>query len=112
MAIGAPHMRAQAKALCIATVLATPFAFDYDMIVLARAIAFFATDGLRRGFGPSEKTALAVLYLTPIAARTFTQWTLVPLGVPVMIVIFILLLRRSTLNFAQPIAISGTFLLK
>jgi len=101
-----------AASLCIATILATPFAFDYDMMVLAPAIAFFAADGLHRGFGPWEKTALAALYLTPIAARTFTQWTLVPLGVPVMIVTFILLLRRSTLNFAQPIAISGTFLLK
>jgi alpha-1,2-mannosyltransferase len=102
----------KAASLCIATILATPFAFDYDMMVLAPAIAFFAADGLQRGFGPWEKTALAALYLTPIAARTFTQWTLVPLGVPVMIVTFILLLRRSTLNFAQPIAFSGTFLLK
>ena len=102
----------KAASLCIATILATPFAFDYDMMVLAPAIAFFAADGLHRGFGPWEKTALAALYLTPIAARTFTQWTLVPLGVPVMIVTFILLLRRNTLNFAQPIAISGTFLLK
>ena len=94
----------KAASLCIATILATPFAFDYDMMVLASAIAFFAADGLTRGFGPWEKTALAALYLTPIVARTFTQWTLVPLGVPVMIVTFVLLLRRSTLNFAQPIA--------
>jgi len=36
----------------------------------------------------------------------------VPLGAPVMIVTFILLLRRSTLNFAQSIALSRTFLLK
>jgi hypothetical protein len=82
----------------------------------APAIAFFAADGLRRGFGPWEKTALAALYLTPIVARTFTQLTLVPLGVPVMIVTFVLLLRRSTLNFAQPIAflrhISSEIILK
>jgi alpha-1,2-mannosyltransferase len=102
----------KAACLCIATMLATPFAFDYDMMVLAPAIAFFAADGLRRGFGPGEKTALAALYLTPLVARTFAELTLVPLGVPVMIVTFILLLRRSTLNFTQPVALSGTFLLK
>jgi alpha-1,2-mannosyltransferase len=102
----------KAACLCIATMLATPFAFDYDMMVLAPAIAFIAADGLDRGFEPWEKTTLAALYLTPLVARSFAQWTFVPLGVPVMIVTFILLLRRSTLNFAQPIALSGTFLLK
>ncbi len=95
----------KAASLCVATILATPFAFDYDMMLLAPAIAFFVADALRRGFGPWEKTALAALYLTPIVARTFAQWTLVPLGVPVMIVTFFLLLRRSTLNLAQPIAL-------
>jgi alpha-1,2-mannosyltransferase len=83
-------------------ILATPFAFDYDMIVLAPAIAFFAANAPRRGFGPWEKTTLAALYLTPLVPRVVAEWTLIPLGVPVMIVIFILLLRRSTLNFAQP----------
>jgi alpha-1,2-mannosyltransferase len=99
----------KAASLCIATILATPFAFDYDMMVPPPSPSW-------RGFGPWEKTALAALYLTPIVARTFTQLTLVPLGVPVMIVTFVLLLRRSTLNFAQPIAflrhISSEIILK
>jgi alpha-1,2-mannosyltransferase len=102
----------KAACLCIATMLATPFALDYDMMVLAPAIAFVAADGVQHGFEPWEKSTLAALYLTPLIARNFAQWTFVPLGVPVMIVTFILLLRRSTLNFAQPIALSGTFLLK
>ena len=40
----------KAAALCIGTILATPYSFDYDMMVLAPAIAFLAADGLRRGF--------------------------------------------------------------
>ena len=40
----------KAASLCVATILATPFTFDYDMMVLAPAIAFFAVDGLVRGF--------------------------------------------------------------
>jgi alpha-1,2-mannosyltransferase len=39
--------------------LATPYSVNYDMMVLAPAIAFFAVDGLDRGFAPWEKTILA-----------------------------------------------------
>jgi hypothetical protein len=109
---GAAPYPLKAAALCLATILATPYAFDYDMMVLAPAIAFIATDGLERGFGPWEKTALAALWLVPLLARTVAQLTYIPLGVPVMLAIFILLLRRSTFHFAFPVASSGAFLLK
>jgi hypothetical protein len=102
----------KAASLCIATILATPFAFDYDMMVLAPAIAFYAADGAGRGFAPWEKTALGALWLMPLFARGVAQLTLIPLGVPVMLVTFILLLRRSTLAFTRPIALSDTYLLK
>jgi alpha-1,2-mannosyltransferase len=102
----------KAAALCLGTVLATPFTFDYDMVLLAPAIAFFAADGLARGFGPWEKTALAALWLMPLLARSVAQVTLIPIGVPVMLALFILLLRRSTSHFASPMAFSGTFLLE
>jgi len=85
-------------ALCLAAILATPYSLDYDMMVLAPAIAFFAADGFRRGFGPFEKTALAALWLVPLLARSIAQATLIPLGVPAMLVTFILLLRRAELD--------------
>ncbi len=109
---GAAAYPLKAAALCLGTVLATPFTFDYDMMLLAPAIAFFAVDGLARGFGPWEKTALAALWLMPLLARSVAQITLIPIGVPVMLALFILLLRRSTSYFASPMAFSGTFLLK
>jgi alpha-1,2-mannosyltransferase len=99
-------------AFCLATILATPFTFDYDMMVLAPAIAFLAADGLTRGFGPWEKTALAILWLMPLVARSFAQITMIPLGVPTILALFILLLRRSTFHVSLPIAFSGKFLLK
>jgi alpha-1,2-mannosyltransferase len=102
----------KAASLCLATVLATPFTFDYDMMVLAPAIAFLAMDGLVCGFGPWEKSALAALWLMPFIARSVAQLTLIPLGVPTMLAIFILLLHRSAQRFAQPLALSDTFLLK
>ncbi len=102
----------KAAALCLATILATPYSFDYDMMVLAPAIAFAAADGRARGFGAWEKTALAALWLTPLVARSVAQATLIPIGVLVMLAVFILLLRRSTAQLASPMAFPGAFLLK
>ncbi len=88
----------KSAALCLAAILATPYSLDYDMMVLAPAIAFFAVDGLRRGFGPWEKTGLAALWLVPLVTRSVAQATLIPLGVPAMLMTFILLLRRAELE--------------
>ena len=95
----------KAAALCLATILATPYSFDYDMMVLAPAIAFLAVDGFVRGFGPWEKTLLAALWLVPLIARSVAHVTLVPLGVPAMLAMFVLILRRSEV-FAAPMAFS------
>jgi alpha-1,2-mannosyltransferase len=94
----------KAAALCLAAILATPYSFDYDMMVLAPAIAFAAAEGLKRGFGPWEKTALAALWLAPLFARSVAQATLIPFGVPAMLAMFILLLRRTTHDFTLPMA--------
>jgi alpha-1,2-mannosyltransferase len=97
----------QAAALCLATILATPYSFDYDMMVLAPAIAFVAIDGFVRGFDPWEKTLLAALWLMPLIARSVALATLVPLGVPAMLAAFVLILRRSEV-FAAPMMFSTT----
>ncbi|MGD0333964.1 MAG: glycosyltransferase family 87 protein [Xanthobacteraceae bacterium] len=102
----------KAAALCLAAILATPYSFDYDMMALAPAIAFVAADGLARGFGAWEKTALAALWLTPLVARSVAHATLIPIGVLAMLAVFILLLRRSTVQLAAPVAFPGAFLLK
>jgi len=91
---GAPYPL-QAAALCLATILATPYSFDYDMMLLAPALAFVALDGFNRGFGPWEKTILAVLWLMPLGARSIAHVSLIPLGVPAMLAMFVLILRRS-----------------
>ncbi|MGA8498332.1 MAG: glycosyltransferase family 87 protein [Xanthobacteraceae bacterium] len=97
----------KAAGLCLAAILATPYTLDYDMMVLAPAIAFLAAGGLARGFGPWEKTALAALWLVPLVARTFPQATLIPLGVPAMLAVFVLLSRRAGLALALPMAFSA-----
>jgi alpha-1,2-mannosyltransferase len=88
----------KAAALCLAAILATPYSLDYDMMVLAPAIAFLAVHGLAHGFAPYEKTALALLWITPLIARGVAQIAFVPLGVIAMLAVFALVLHRATVR--------------
>jgi len=85
----------KSAALLLGTVLATPYMLDYDLMLLAPAIAFLAADGTRRGFAPWEKTLLAALWLVPLLARSVAQATFIPLAVPLMLLAFGFLLRRA-----------------
>jgi alpha-1,2-mannosyltransferase len=92
----------KAAALIIAAILATPYSLDYDMTTLAPAIAFLAAHGLRYGFAPWEKSALAALWLAPLAARGITGTTLLPIGVPTMAAVLGLVLRRAATTGGLP----------
>ncbi len=73
----------KAAGLLIGSALATPYSLDYDLMLLAPAIAYLARDGMARGFAPYEKTILASLWIVPLVARSVPQATLIPLAVPV-----------------------------
>lgn len=75
--------------------LATPYSLDYDLMVVAPALAYLAVHGMERGFAPWEKTTLAALWLVPLFARVLAQATLVPIGVVALIATFLLVLHRS-----------------
>ena len=90
----------KAAALPFATILATPFSLDYDLMMLAPAIAFFAVDGLTRGFRAYEKTALALVWLVPLVARGIAEISLLPLAVPAMALVFGLVLHRAATDSA------------
>ena len=85
----------KAAALLIGSLLATPYSLDYDLMLLAPAIAFLAADGFRRGFAPWEKTLLALLWIVPLVTRTVAEATLIPLAVPSMLLAFVFLLCRA-----------------
>jgi alpha-1,2-mannosyltransferase len=87
--------RLKAAALPIASILATPYSLDYDLMALAPSIAFLAIEGYERGFRPTEKSALAFLWIMPLITRTVAEQTLIPLGVPAMLLVFILVMRRA-----------------
>jgi len=85
----------KAAALPVATLLATPFCFDYDLMLLAPAIAFLAADGFEHKFAPWMKTLLAALWIVPLLSRSVAEATLIPLTVPLLLLAFGFMLRRA-----------------
>jgi hypothetical protein len=106
--------RAKAAA-CIGTLLVTPYVLDYDLAVLAPAIAFLAAEGIARGLRPYEKVVLAAAWLVPLLARPMAQHLDVPIALIVMTILFVITLRgalgesgsASALSLAQNSARRG-----
>ncbi len=90
----------KAAALLIAALLATPYSLDYDLVVMAPAIAFFVAHGLAQGFRPWEKSLLAFAWATPVAARTVAMHTFVPISVLAMLALMLLILHRAVHDLA------------
>ena len=70
----------KAAALALGSLLATPYVLDYDLVVLAVAIAFFARHGLRHGFRDFEISLLAAAWIVPLLSRSVAGVTGIPLG--------------------------------
>lgn len=90
----------KAAALATGSLLATPYVLDYDMVVLAPAIAFFAAHGLKHGFRDWEISGLAAAWITPLIARSVTGATGLPVGFAVMAALFAMTLRRAASDLA------------
>jgi hypothetical protein len=88
-------LRLKGAALCVGMLLATPFAVDYDMMLLAPAIALLAFEGMANGFRPYERTLLAMLWIVPIAARNVAGYSHVPVAVFLTLTTFAVLLARG-----------------
>jgi alpha-1,2-mannosyltransferase len=85
----------KAAALIAGAILATPYSLDYDLVVMGPALAFLAAYGLKRGFLPYEKTALAFCWLAPLITRSAAQYLGLPLGLIALLILFALAYRRA-----------------
>jgi alpha-1,2-mannosyltransferase len=90
----------KAAALACACLLATPYVLDYDLVVLAVAIAFFARHGLAHGFRDYEISLLAFVWVTPLIARSIADLTDLPLGLIAMLALYGLTMRRAAADLA------------
>ena len=84
----------KAAALSAGVLIATPYAFGYDLAAIAIPVAFLASDQLRFGLLRGEQTSPADLvrrqfvHLIPAAGRA-------PVGALVLLVLYFLIMRRA-----------------
>ena len=91
----------KAAALAVGSLLATPYVLDYDLVVMAVAIAFLARYGLARGFRDFEISLLAVAWIMPLLSRSIAGVAAIPLGLIVMLALYAFVLRRAVLDRAD-----------
>ncbi len=96
--------RLRGAAVLAATLLATPYCLDYDLMLLGPALAFLVAYGMERGFLPWERTALAAIWALPLFARIVAQHTAVPIGLFSIMGVFALTLRRAALDVNKLLA--------
>ena len=91
--------------LVAATALASPHLLDYDLVMLAPAMAFFVaarSDACLRDY---EISLLAFIWIAPLVARTVAGTTGIPIGLVAMLALFALIMRRVIDERSGPVAL-------
>jgi len=91
----------KAALLVVATLLASPHVIDYDLTMIAVAVAFFASHGLARDFHNYEISVLGLAWIMPLLARGAAGVTGLPLGLLVLLALYGLILRRAAREAAN-----------
>ena len=102
---GQYDMRLKAAGLLVAALLATPYGFDYDLMLLGPALAALVSLGLETGFRPWEKVLLAEAWAVPLIARGVAEVTLTPIGLLSLLALFLVVLSRSMI--ADPLVVTS-----
>jgi hypothetical protein len=87
--------RLKAASLMTGAFLATPYVFDYDMMLLAPAMAALVSHDLERGFRPFEKSFLALAFAMPILARQIAMTLFIPAGFLTTLILFLLIVAKA-----------------
>ncbi|MDC7789571.1 glycosyltransferase family 87 protein [Rhodoplanes sp. TEM] len=91
----APVRPALRSALLLAgAFLVAPHSHDYDLMLLAPALAFLITDGRRHGFAAWEKSLLAFVFVMPLFTRAVAEHALVPVGTIAVLALLIVIVRQ------------------
>lgn len=93
----------KASILATASLLATPYVLDYDLMVLALPIAWLIAEARQTGFLTWEKAGLALCFLLPLVSRSIGSLG-VPIGPFAMLLLLALIVRRSRAPISAPAA--------
>ncbi len=104
----------KAAILSAAALLATPYAFAYDMAAIVIPAAFLATDQLNRGLLQGEKTMWIVLFGAPLAVLVTlgdnaggTTFGGTPVSLFAALMLFCVILRRALRSSGKPTKMNG-----
>ena len=81
--------------LVAATTLASPHLLDYDLMLLAAALAFLASVIVNEGLREYELSLTAFVWIAPLFTRTVAGLAGVPLGLIATLALFGLIMHRS-----------------
>jgi len=84
----------KAALLLTGALIATPFGLNYDLYLLAPAMAFLAARGIAAGFLPYEKTVMALAFFAPFLLLVAMS-ARVPMAPILALAVFALALRRA-----------------
>jgi hypothetical protein len=87
--------RLKAASLMTGAFLAPPYVLDYDMMLLAPAMAALVSFDLERGFRPFEKSFLALAFAMPILARQIAMTLFIPAGFLTTLILFLLIVEKA-----------------
>lgn len=91
----------KAALLIAATALASPHVLDYDLMLLAPALAFFVAARADARFGDYEISLLAFVWIAPLLSRSIAGVSYIPLGLFAELAFCALVLRRAALDRAS-----------
>jgi hypothetical protein len=89
---------AEMAALAAATLMVTPYLFDYDLVVLAVPVAWLAGQATRQGWLAGEKPVLLACYLVPLGARAAGLELGVTIAPPLVLAVLAMIDRRAALT--------------
>jgi len=87
--------RLKGAALCAGAIVATPFALDYDLMLMAPAIALMAAHGREKRFAPYEAAVLALMWIAPLLNRPLAGTLFLPIATWCAIALFVFACRRT-----------------
>ncbi|MBM3487055.1 MAG: DUF2029 domain-containing protein [Alphaproteobacteria bacterium] len=85
----------QLAILIAATVLVTPYLFDYDLVALLIPMAILLREGLRQGFLPGERIVLVLAWIAPLVISSLSNLIAVQFGPLLVALLIVLALRRA-----------------
>src|ERR1700719_61426 len=87
------HYALKAATLSTAALIATPYAFAYDLAAIAIPVAFLASDQIRCGLLRGEQTTMITLFVASLAVIPAAGKA--PVGAVILVALLCLILRRA-----------------